>query len=705
MADKLVFANHKVALDNSAFARLFVFSGSADDPAEAAGLAHLAEHLALKRGRGAIYQDLRLWAHSTMSGFTAYTTKDYTSFELKTDPDSLKTGLTLLTDLVFGCSVTETDFKAEKSIVGFEQLEKRSDAYLRAEAALYGELFEHGPYSGNSVGAADSTRALQFIPFMREFRARYRMENAFLCLRSPFSNLEISAMLGGHAAPGMPAIRSSAFGPRPSLTVIKNTRQRFCFAGQILTHDLATQVTAGVYCRLLSVINRKTAKLHNLQSGIDVYLRATVFSCYFDSRGDEDFARFMRLAATILAGDVSAPDLESAKRKFIAEKMNPETGAYGAFLDETFGIAAFNDERYRDSILAILHDMDLSRIRAFMLRNRLGPAEPIGSAGVFPLSSVSFLIDLRRLAPGFLPCRASIAQELGKTVRDKSGSVRPEFLAEGRFLKLVYPLDGRGQSAATLKGLGKLIAALAKAARRWSPYPAGFLDHYASADPIVMSTPGLSSGRTNELSELIRIQNEQFPLLQKDPPPVEAPTLSFRDEQAILSRVHVLLYLPTARIEEYSCALCLKHLISLVLMESVKDRDGDFYSYHCWTDDLDGRMLLATEYQTRADLIARTILGLKELLAGFRSAPPEKHIFMQARQAAVESINCGDECARELRLEVARAHHGRARKNGITSLDEIISSLAGIGPDEFSKYLSAHLSERCFRHLVVAGRG
>ena len=146
-------------------------AGSRDDPADAAGVAHLLEHMLFKGGAG---RDARALAQAMdrLGGqFNAFTSKEHTCFHARMRDTQFREGLGLLADLVVRAHLDAGDLERERQVVLSELAMIADDPAETADeifaAALWGDHGLGRPQAGTAESVS-RCRAETVRRFYRE---------------------------------------------------------------------------------------------------------------------------------------------------------------------------------------------------------------------------------------------------------------------------------------------------------------------------------------------------------------------------------------------------------------------------------------------------------------------------------------------------------------------------------------------------------
>jgi len=160
--------------------------GAADEPIEAAGIAHLFEHLLFKgtetRGVGQIANDIE----NLGGDVNAFTTYDCTVMHLTLGKDSANEGLEILADSLQNSVVDPDEFEREREVI-LEEIKRRNDnPGAAASDLLRSHLFGAHPYSRPVIGYSSVIEKISRDEVMKIYKSYYNAKNLYLTLAGDF---------------------------------------------------------------------------------------------------------------------------------------------------------------------------------------------------------------------------------------------------------------------------------------------------------------------------------------------------------------------------------------------------------------------------------------------------------------------------------------------------------------------------------------
>lgn len=160
--------------------------GAADEPLEAAGIAHLFEHLLFKgtetRGVGQIANDIE----NLGGDVNAFTTYDCTVMHLTLGKESANEGLEILADALQNSVVDPDEFEREREVI-LEEIKRRNDnPGAAASDLLRTHLFGSHPYARPVIGYTSVIEKISRDEVMRIYKTYYNSKNLYLTLAGDF---------------------------------------------------------------------------------------------------------------------------------------------------------------------------------------------------------------------------------------------------------------------------------------------------------------------------------------------------------------------------------------------------------------------------------------------------------------------------------------------------------------------------------------
>lgn len=183
--------------------------GSADEPPELAGIAHVFEHMLFKgtkrRGVGQIAQEVE----SAGGEINAWTSYDETVYHLVLASQFFDTGLDILADTLQHSSFDPVEFERERNVVLEEIKQGMDDPDRVAAQLLFHTTFDAHPYGRPIIGSEATVRRMRREDLLAFFAERYVARNVTLVVVGDFDAAQAREKISA-AFRGMPAGTASA---------------------------------------------------------------------------------------------------------------------------------------------------------------------------------------------------------------------------------------------------------------------------------------------------------------------------------------------------------------------------------------------------------------------------------------------------------------------------------------------------------------
>ncbi len=185
--------------------------GSADEPPELAGIAHVFEHMLFKgtkkRGVGQIAREVE----SAGGEINAWTSHDETVYHLVLASRFFDTGLDILADTLMNSSFDAGEIERERNVVLEEIKQGIDDPERQAGQGLFQTVFDVHPYGRPIIGTEATVRRLRRDDILAFFAKYYVARNVTLVVVGDFDAAVAKAKIDQAFSP-MPA--GVAVGPR-----------------------------------------------------------------------------------------------------------------------------------------------------------------------------------------------------------------------------------------------------------------------------------------------------------------------------------------------------------------------------------------------------------------------------------------------------------------------------------------------------------
>lgn len=364
--------------------------GSADEPPELAGIAHVFEHMLFKgtkkRGVGQIAREVE----SCGGEINAWTSHDETVYHLVLASQFFDTGLDILADTLMNSSFDAAELERERNVVLEEIKQGLDDPERQAGQGLFQTVFDAHPYGRPIIGAEATVKKLRRDDILAFFRKHYVGSNVTLVVVGDFDTGAAKNKIR-KAFDAMP--EGVAVGPRPSqpeqtaLRVagasrdVKEAQLLFGFRTPAINHAdvpaldlLAVLLGQGESSRL----NLEVVRNRQLATNTSAYLfsardpGALVVNVGLPYGRVEDASRavldeILRLAVE----EVRPEELAKAKTILESDRVYDKETVQGYARKLGFFAAIAGDPDFEEGYLAALHKAtaaDLRRVAADYLR-------------------------------------------------------------------------------------------------------------------------------------------------------------------------------------------------------------------------------------------------------------------------------------------------------------------------------------------------
>jgi zinc protease len=187
--------------------------GSADEPVELAGIAHVFEHMLFKgtkkRGVGQIAREVE----SCGGEINAWTSYDETVYHLVLASQFFDTGLDILADTLMNSSFDAAELERERNVVLEEIKQGMDDPERQAGQGLFHTIFDAHPYGRPIIGTEATVKKLRRDDILSFFANHYVGSNLTLVVVGDFESAAAKSKIS-KAFASMPEGRPA--GARPT---------------------------------------------------------------------------------------------------------------------------------------------------------------------------------------------------------------------------------------------------------------------------------------------------------------------------------------------------------------------------------------------------------------------------------------------------------------------------------------------------------
>ncbi len=320
----------------SVSAAFWVGTGSRDEGPEMWGASHFLEHLLFKGTPTRTSRSIAEDVDAVGGDFNAFTTKEFTTFEMRVLDRSLDLGLDILSDILWNPALRPEDVECERQVI-LEEILMRVDE----PADLVHELFADALFPGHPVGREvlgdeASIEALTRGDIASFHAEHYRSANVVFAAAG---NLDHDAVVegverrfSGDAGGGTPARHQPSGTPRPVAVDRRATEQVHVVVGMraldrdhedryalaLVNHALG----GGASSRLFQSVREERGLSYCIYSypvGFEGAGGLGVYAGTMPSRLDEVLDVLDHQVGAMAATGISARELEVAKGHLVGE--------------------------------------------------------------------------------------------------------------------------------------------------------------------------------------------------------------------------------------------------------------------------------------------------------------------------------------------------------------------------------------------------
>ena len=166
--------------------QIWVDRGSADDPAEFSGIAHVLEHMVFKGTKTRADGQIAMEIEGAGGQINAWTSFDQTVFHVVLPSRHMKRGLDILADAVQNARFDEADLVREREVI-LEEIRQGEDSPTKAVSRdLFASSYKVHPYGRPVIGQESSVKRLSKEDLQRVYRQWYRPRNLTLVMVGDF---------------------------------------------------------------------------------------------------------------------------------------------------------------------------------------------------------------------------------------------------------------------------------------------------------------------------------------------------------------------------------------------------------------------------------------------------------------------------------------------------------------------------------------
>ena len=364
--------------------------GSADEPPELAGIAHMFEHMLFKgtkkRGVGQIAREVE----SAGGEINAWTSHDETVYHLVLASRFFDTGLDILADTLMNSSFDAGELERERNVVLEEIKQGNDDPERQAGQGLFRALFDVHPYGRPIIGGEGTVRKLRRDDILAFFAQNYVASNVTMVVVGDFDadtakkkiEQAFAAMPRGVAAKPRPAQPSqTTLRVQGAARDVKEAQLLLGWRTPAINHTdiaaldlLAVLLGQGDSSRL----NLEVVRNRQLASSTSAYLfsardpGALVIGAGLPPARLEDAARaILDEVQRVTFEEIPAEELAKAKTILESDRVYDKETVQGYARKLGFFSAIAGDPNFEERYLAALQRItaaDLRRVAADYLR-------------------------------------------------------------------------------------------------------------------------------------------------------------------------------------------------------------------------------------------------------------------------------------------------------------------------------------------------
>jgi predicted Zn-dependent peptidase len=307
--------------------------GNRDEPEPIAGVSHFLEHLAFKGTARRSARDLAEAIDATGGDMNAFTTKEYTAYELRLPAAHLGLAVDVLCDVVAEPALRDGDVDAERQVI-LEELHLANDEpddVVHTE--LSDALFPCHPLGWEIAGTEDTIQTMT-SDVIRSFHDEwYRAGNLVFAAAGPFDHDTVVAAILDRYQPRSTGASPTRSAPDATTDSRRSVQRRvetahLALGWRALSHDdpdrfalaIANQlIGVGLSSRLFQVVREERGLAYCVYSAMTSYSDTGLFEVYAGTAPSKVDAVLGLVAAEledIVANGPTAHELEVAKGAF-----------------------------------------------------------------------------------------------------------------------------------------------------------------------------------------------------------------------------------------------------------------------------------------------------------------------------------------------------------------------------------------------------
>jgi predicted Zn-dependent peptidase len=184
----------------SVTAGYWVGTGSRDERTELAGASHFLEHLLFKGTPSRSAREIAEAVDAVGGDMNAFTTKEYTSFYVRSLGDDLDMALDILCDIIWSPALRPDEVEAERQVILEEILMHADEPGDLVHERFSDSLFPGHPLGREVLGARDSVVAMSVGDIRRFFEHHYRPANMVVAVAGDLDHERVAEGIEGRFA-------------------------------------------------------------------------------------------------------------------------------------------------------------------------------------------------------------------------------------------------------------------------------------------------------------------------------------------------------------------------------------------------------------------------------------------------------------------------------------------------------------------------
>ena len=213
---------------------VWVGTGARDETAEQAGISHFLEHLLFKGTDSRSARDIAEAVDAVGGDMNAYTTKEYTTFYVRTLAEHLELPLDILADILREPAFRSDEVDAERQVILEEVLMHLDEPADVVQERFNDAMFPGHPLGREVLGEPERVKAVTVAEIRRFFEEHYLPGNMVVAAAGDLEHDEVAAAIerrfrgsGGRPPGRLPP----ADGPRPLSVETRDSEQAHLVLG------------------------------------------------------------------------------------------------------------------------------------------------------------------------------------------------------------------------------------------------------------------------------------------------------------------------------------------------------------------------------------------------------------------------------------------------------------------------------------------